>query len=73
MEQNEMSEILLRCDERYVKKDDFSMEISKITDKLAKQDVRLSVVEQQIKINNWLSLAIAGGIVALVIKVFIGG
>lgn len=36
-------------------------------------DKRLSVIETQQKINNWLTAAIAGGIIALVIKVFLGG
>jgi len=31
------------------------------------------VIEQQQKINNWLTFAIAGGIITLVIKVFLGG
>ena len=60
-------------DGRYVK----ICECEKTTeafDKLINKDnVRLAVIEQQQKINNWLTLAIAGGIIALVIKVFIGG
>lgn len=39
---------------------------------LNKDNVRLAVIEQQQRINNWLTAAIAGGIVALVIKVFLG-
>lgn len=35
-------------------------------------DNRLSVIESQQKMNNWLTGLIASGIVALVIKIFIG-
>lgn len=41
--------------------------------KVSKDNVRLAVIEQQQRVNNWLTLAIAGGIIALVIKVFLGG
>lgn len=40
---------------------------------LHSDDKRLAVIEQQQKVNNWLTLLIASGIVALVIKVFMGG
>lgn len=36
-------------------------------------DTRLSVIENQQKFNNWLTALIAAGIIALVIKVFLGG
>lgn len=41
--------------------------------RLADDDKRLALLEMRLKINNWLSLAIASGIVALVIKIFMGG
>lgn len=36
-------------------------------------DTRLSVIENQQKFNNWLTGLIAGGIIAVVIKLFLGG
>lgn len=50
--------------------DDISKNIEK---RVSSDNVRLAVIEQQQRINNWLTLAIAGGIIALVIKVFVGG
>lgn len=50
--------------------DDIAEAIDK---KVSKDNVRLAVIEQQQKVNNWLTLAIAGGIITLVIKVFVGG
>ena len=60
-------------DGRYVKIEDCEKQTG-IFDKTINEDnVRLAVIEQQQKINNWLTLAIAGGIITLVIKVFLGG
>ena len=60
-------------DGRYVKIDDCDVTTSTIEKTINKDNVRLSVIEQQQKVNNWLTLAIAGGIVSLVIKAFLGG
>ena len=59
-------------DGRYVKINDCEIQTSSFDKLLNKDNVRLSVIEQQQKINNWLTLGIASGIVALVIKVFLG-
>ena len=66
-------EIFEMCDARYVKKDACDARTQKIERKLSNDDKRLAVIELQIKINNWLSLAIAGGVIALVVKIFLGG
>lgn len=60
-------------DTRYVKKDDCDSTTHDIEKKLSNDDKRLAVIELQVKINNWLTTAIAGGVIALVIKVFLGG
>ena len=60
-------------DGRYVLVEDCEKNTSGFNQLLNKDNVRLAVIEQQQRINNWLTLAIAGGIVALVIKVFLGG
>lgn len=60
-------------DGRYVKIDDCDQKTVAFDKLLNKDNVRLSVIEQQQRVNNWLTLAIAGGIIALVIKVFLGG
>ena len=41
-------------------------------DKILPLTVRLAVIEQQQKINNWLTALIAGGVVTALIKLFIG-
>jgi hypothetical protein len=60
-------------DGRYRKIDDCEEVVSGFEKNLNKDNVRLAVIEQQQRINNWLTLGIASGIVALVIKVFLGG
>lgn len=60
-------------DGRYRKIADCDDIAEAIDKKVSKDNVRLAVIEQQQKVNNWLTLAIAGGIIALVIKVFLGG
>lgn len=60
-------------DGRYRKITDCDEIVGSFEKNLNKDNVRLAVIEQQQKINNWLTLAIAGGIIALVIKVFLGG
>lgn len=60
-------------DGRYRKIEDCDDIAEALDKKVTKDNVRLAIIEQQQKINNWLTLAIAGGIIALVIKVFLGG
>ena len=62
-----------RLDEIYVRKDDCNNIQNAVDKKLSNDSTRFAVMEYQQKVNNWLTTAIAGGIVALVIKVFLGG
>ena len=62
-----------RLDEIYVRKDECNNIQNAVDKKLSNDSTRFAVIEYQQKVNNWLTTAIAGGIVALVIKVFLGG
>ena len=62
-----------RLDEIYVRKDECNNIQNSVEKKLSNDSTRFAVLEYQQKVNNWLTTAIAGGIVALVIKVFLGG
>lgn len=62
-----------RLDEIYVRKDECNNIQNAVEKKLSNDSTRFAVIEYQQKVNNWLTTAIAGGIVALVIKVFLGG
>ena len=62
-----------RLDEIYVRKDDCNNIQNAVDKKLSNDSTRFAVIEYQQKVNNWLTTASAGGMVALVIKVFLGG
>lgn len=61
------------CDERYVQKDDCNERMTSADNLIKEEDKRLAIIEQRLTLNNWLTGAIAAGIIALVIKVFLGG
>ena len=62
-----------RLDSIYVRKDDCNNIQLDVDRKLAKDSTRFAVLEYQQKLNNWLTGAICGGIIALLIKVYLGG
>ena len=67
------NEDIMRLDSIYVRKDDCNNIQSDVDRKLANDSTRFAVLEYQQKLNNWLTGAICGGIVALLIKVYLGG
>ena len=60
-------------DHRYKRLTDCDREMDEAQREHHDLDKRLAVIENAMKVNNWLTAAIASGIIALVIKVFIGG
>ena len=60
-------------DDRYVLQSHCDATQQKINNKFANDDKRSELLVRQQTINNWLTGAIASGIIALLIKVFIGG
>lgn len=60
-------------DERYVRQATCDTIQAGINKKFANDDKRIELLIHQQKINNWLTGAIASGIIALLIKVFLGG
>ena len=66
-------ELTAYFDLRYKKSDDCDREMAQAISQHHELDKRLAIIEQGQKINNWLTLGIVGGIIALVIKVYLGG
>ena len=60
-------------DGRYVKKEDCDDRSEKIKESQIVSDKDIVALKLQQKLNNWLSLAIAGGVISLVIKIYAGG
>ena len=67
------NEDIKRLDNIYVRKDDCNNIQLNVDRKLANDSTRFAVLEYQQKLNNWLTGAICGGIIALLIKVYLGG
>lgn len=66
----DITELKSVFDDRYVMQGDCDNRQKQLDKKLSNDDKRIELLVQQQKINNWLTLAIAGGIISLVIKVF---
>lgn len=60
-------------DDRYVLQNDCDTIQQRINDRFANDDKRIELLIHQQAINNWLTGLIASGIIALLIKVFVGG
>lgn len=60
-------------DDRYVLQSDCDEVQKEMNKKFSNDDKRIELLIHQQTINNWLTGAIASGIIALLIKVFIGG
>lgn len=73
MNHDEILELQEHFDTRYKKREDCDSDMEEVEKKLANDDKRLAVIELQVKINNWLTAAIASGIIALVVRSFFGG
>lgn len=58
---------------KYVSCEECERRMKEHEGKLVTLDRRLALIELQMKINNWLSLTIAGGVIAVVIKLFLKG
>lgn len=60
-------------DDRYVLQSDCDTIQKGINSKLSNDDKRIEILIRGQKITNWLSTTIAAGVIALLIKVFLGG
>ena len=69
----DITELKKVFDDRYVMIEDCKDVQRQVGSKLSNDDKRIELLINQQKINNWLTLAVASGIIALVIKVFLGG
>jgi len=61
-----------RLKEIFITRQECSTDMKNLEDKITPLTVRLAVIEQQQKLNNWLTALIAGGVVTALIKLFLG-
>jgi hypothetical protein len=66
----DITELKKVFDDRYVMIEDCKDVQRQVSSKLSNDDKRIELLINQQKINNWLTLAVASGIIALVIKYF---
>ena len=69
----DIGELKKTFDERYVQVKDCNDVQLRTSNKFSNDDKRIELLVRQQTINNWLTGAIASGIITLLIKVFLGG
>ena len=69
----DITELKKVFDDRYVLQSDCSETQEKINNRFSNDNTRIELLVRQQTINNWLTGAIASGIIALLIKEFLGG
>ena len=70
---DDIQELKVVFDDRYVLQSDCVDTQREINRKFSNDDKRIEILVRQQTINNWLTGAIASGIIALLIKVYLGG
>ena len=61
-----------RLKEVFVTRQECQTDMKAMEDRHTALIVRIAVLEQQQKINNWLTVLIAGGVITALIKLFLG-
>ena len=64
---------IARLKEIFITRQECDTNMSGLEDKIGKEDVRLAVIEHRLGTISWLQLAICGGVIASLIKLFFGG
>ena len=70
---DDITELKRVFDERYVKQSACAEKQEEVNKKFSNDNTRIELLINSLKFNNWLTSAIAGGIITLVIKSFFGG
>lgn len=70
---DDITELKRVFDERYVMQRVCAEKQEEVNKKFSNDNTRIELLINSLKLNNWLTSAIAGGIITLVIKSFFGG
>ena len=70
---DDITELKRVFDERYVMQRVCAEKQEEVNKKFSNANTRIELLINSLKLNNWLTSAIAGGIITLVIKSFFGG
>ena len=61
-----------RLREIFVTRHECESDMKSVDDKLSNDNARLAVIEHQLKTITWLLTAVGGGIITMIIKMFLG-
>lgn len=61
-----------RLKEIFVTRQECENDMKSVEDKLSNDNARLAVIEHQLKTITWLLTAVGGGIITMIIKMFLG-
>lgn len=67
------NEDIERLKEVFVMRKECQANVDSVDSKLNKDNVRLAVIENQIKLVLWVLMAVGGGIITMLMKMFFGG
>lgn len=73
IDENDVQLLQARFDDRYKRIDDCTNEMNDAKKEHTQIFIDIATLKSGQRVNNWLTAAIAGGIIALVLKVFLGG
>jgi hypothetical protein len=73
IEEQDIKVLQDRFDDRYKQINDCTNEMNDAKKEHTQIFIDIATLKSGQRVNNWLTAAIAGGIIALVIKVFLGG
>ena len=73
IDENDVQLLQSRFDDRYKRIDDCTNDMNDAKKEHTQIFIDIATLKSGQRVNNWLTAAIAGGIIALVIKVFLGG
>lgn len=73
LEDQDMDKLEKYFDRVYKRRDECTTDMESIKKGQTDVYIKIAAIETSQKFNNWLTAAVAGGIIALVIKIFLGG
>ena len=62
-----------RLKEIFITRQECDTNMEGINSKIGKSDIRLAVIEHRLGVISWLLMTVCGGIVTILLKLFIGG
>lgn len=62
-----------RLKEIFVTRQECDNKMNGVEEKISSEDVRLAVIEHQLKNITWLLMTVGGGVITILLKLFLGG